>query len=254
MVGMSKAKAENRALPKRFYAAVSVAEISDGFAITLDDKIVKTPAKKNLAVASPLMAEAIAAEWQAQGEFIDTDTMPLTRLANITLDVVPASREALLMDISGYGETDLVCYRAPLAANDSELGADATVLRARQDAAFDPLLRWLTLECGIALDITEGIMPVAQSSADLKRIAAVFAAANDAELAALAMLIPMLGSAVLGIALWKRHLDLETALHIARLDEDFQAEKWGMDVHVAKEWDAKKRDIRAAVFYLNAPA
>ena len=247
---MSKAKAEPRAKPKRFYMTVEVQQIGDEFAITLDGKTIKTPMKKNLAMPSFAMAENVAAEWRAQDAVIDTDTMPLTRLVNITLDRISLDRDALLSDLSGYAETDLVCYRAPHMPSSAELGGKPSLLRVRQDMAFDPLLQWIASEFSVHLAITDGLMPIVQNTADVAKIAARFAAANDAELAALAMLVPMLGSAVIALALYDHKIDVETALSIARLDEDFQAEQWGIDIHVAREWEAKKRDIRAAVFYL----
>src|SRR5690606_35605476 len=103
-----KAKAENRALPKRFYTS---AEARDG-QILLDGRVLKTSAKNPLYVAQHKLAEAVAAEWNAQAEFIDPDAMPLTRLLNIAIDRVPMDRAALIDDMVRYAETDLLCYRA----------------------------------------------------------------------------------------------------------------------------------------------
>ena len=105
---MSKAKAENRPLPKRFYAAANVQQIDGGFVITLDEKPVRTPGQKLLRTESKELAQQIAAEWGAQGEFIDTETMPLTRLLNIALDRIPMDRDALLNVLYGDGALDAV--------------------------------------------------------------------------------------------------------------------------------------------------
>ena len=71
---MSKAKAENRPLPKRFYAAAKLQQHDDGFAITLDGKIIRTPQQKMLHTKSKTLAQQIAAEWDAQAEHINADT------------------------------------------------------------------------------------------------------------------------------------------------------------------------------------
>ncbi len=248
MVSMSKAKSEPRAKPQRFYNRVEVAACEGGFCITLDGKSIKTPARKMLQVTREHIAQQIAAEWDAQAEVIDADTMPLTRLASITLDRIPEDRDALIADMVGYCETDLLCYRAPRDAV-GEILTDNDALRARQDAAFDPLLAWAT-EQGVALSVTDGIVPLSQPKHSITRFAAEISAANDAELAALAMLVPLLGSAVLTLALWKEKITVEEALLLARIDEDFYAARWGIDAEQVAQWEAKARDIRACAFFL----
>jgi chaperone required for assembly of F1-ATPase len=106
-----------RPLPKRFYKTVTVAEVRsplpDGeglgvggtptadvltsgegtvrrFRLLLDNKPVRTPAKRELALPTRALAEAVATEWKAQGERIDPATMPLTRLANRWVSEHPA--------------------------------------------------------------------------------------------------------------------------------------------------------------------
>ncbi len=239
MVEMSKAKAEPRALPRRFYAAVSLQQNADGFAVLLDGKELKTQGRKAMRLASQNLAEAVVAEWEAQRDVINPDRMPLTRLVNLAIDRMALDRLAVLEQIAAYGETDLICYRAPDA-----------VLRPRQDAAFDPLLAWIKHAYNITLLTTDGVMPVVQSTVTLEQFRALFAAASDAELAALAMLVPLLGSAVMTLALWKHAMTVDDALKAARLDEDFQAEKWGADPEQTAAWEHKCRDIRAAAFFL----
>ena len=59
---------------KRFYAQAGVSETSKGFGITLDGKPVRTPSRRLLAAPTREIAEAIAAEWDAQKEIIDPTT------------------------------------------------------------------------------------------------------------------------------------------------------------------------------------
>ena len=54
----------------------------------LDGKPVRTPARSALVLPTLALAQAIAAEWDAQGELLDPNAMPLTRLANSAIDGV----------------------------------------------------------------------------------------------------------------------------------------------------------------------
>ena len=240
MVGMSKAKMENRALPKRFYLEALAAPSEKGWAILLDGKPVKTFAKQKLEIESKAIADAVAEEWRAQKDFIDPDRMPLTRLCNITLDRVPVDRALLIDDVVRYAETDLVCYHAPAGE----------ALGRAQHAAFEPLLEWARVSYALDFTTTTGIMPVAQPQQTLGNARALIEQTTDAELAALAMMVPLLGSFVLAIALWKRRIEIGQALKAARLDEDLHAELYGVDEEAAAAWANKEKDIRAAAQFL----
>ncbi len=240
MVGMSKAKMENRALPKRFYLEAITAPSGEGWAILLDGRPVKTMAKQKLEIASKTIADAVAAEWREQKEFINPDLMPLTRLANITLDRVKLDRPLLLDDIARYAETDLVCYHAP--------GTES--LGRMQHATFEPLLEWARVAYALDFTVTDSIMPIMQLPETLANARALVEQTTDAELAALAMMVPLLGSYVLSVALWKGRIDVDQALKAARLDETLHAEKYGEDSEAAIAWANKEKDIRASAFFL----
>src|SRR2546425_612029 len=69
-----------------FYPEVGIAEAEGGFERRLDGRRVNPPARRALAAPTRSLAEALAAEWSAAGEFIDPSNMPLTRLANSIID------------------------------------------------------------------------------------------------------------------------------------------------------------------------
>lgn len=241
---MSKAKMENRALPKRFYRQVSLQQNERGWRLLLDGKTLRTPAKQALCIAHKPLAEAIAAEWEAQLEFVQPGTMPLMRLASLTIDRAPFDRAQWIDDMLRYGETDLVCYRLP--------SGDA--LGDAQRATFDPILAWLREAHGVALDVTDAILPIEQQPSALHRLQSLLMEASDAEITALAMLVPLLGSLVLALALWRNHLTIEQTLHAARLDETHHAAQWGEDAEAAAAWESKATDIRACDYYLTHSA
>jgi hypothetical protein len=58
-----------------------------GFSVTLDGKPIRTPSGRHVVAPTRGIAEAIAVEWNAQGETIDPLTMPLTRFANSVAEV-----------------------------------------------------------------------------------------------------------------------------------------------------------------------
>lgn len=240
MVGMSKAKMENRALPKKFYLEAIAAPSGERWAILLDGKPVKTMAKQKLEIRSKPVADAVAAEWRAQKEYIDPAHMPLTRLCNIALDRVPQDRTLLIDDIVRYAETDLVCYHAPSSEKLGRL----------QHATFEPLMDWARVAYALDFVATDSIMPIMQSPLTMANARALIEQTTDAELAALALMVPLLGSYLLAVALWKGRIDEEQALKAARLDEDLHAEQYGVDDEAAAAWDAKQKDIRAAAFFL----
>src|SRR5215470_5309392 len=99
-------------LPRRFYQHAGVEEAEGGFRIVLDGRPVRTPARGFLIAPSRRLAQAVAAEWDAQGETIDPATMPLTRLANSIIDGVAASPAPVAADIEKYLGSDLLFYRA----------------------------------------------------------------------------------------------------------------------------------------------
>ena len=58
------------------------------------------------------LAQAIAAEWDAQGELLDPNAMPLTRQANSAIDGVAPRMAEVEADAVKYAGSDLICYRA----------------------------------------------------------------------------------------------------------------------------------------------
>ena len=71
-------------LPKRFYKDVSVTPEEDGgFAVRLDGKSVRTPGASAVRLPNEATALLVAGEYQAQGEHIDPESMPVTRLVDL---------------------------------------------------------------------------------------------------------------------------------------------------------------------------
>ncbi len=123
----------------------------------LDGRPVKTPARRPLAAPTRALAEAIAAEWEAQRDVIDPAKMPLTRLANSIIDGVADAPAAVAADAGKYLASDLVCYRAEAPEG----------LVARQAGAWDPVLAWARDTLGARFVLAQGMTYVAQPEAAL---------------------------------------------------------------------------------------
>lgn len=228
---------------KRFYKTAAFTETADGFAITLDDKPVRTPTREPLVVPSRQLAEAIAAEWEAQVDVIDPGTMPLTRLANSVISAVVNRVEAVADDVAKYFESDLLCYRA----------AHPAALVAREAEHWDPVLFWAADTFGAHFILAEGIMHVRQPE---QAVAAARTAlpSDPWRVAALHVATSVTGSALLALALMQGARDVDQVWAAANVDNNWNAEQWGEDAEVTARLAARLQDLRAAAQVLAALA
>ncbi|MEO0981354.1 MAG: ATP12 family protein [Pseudomonadota bacterium] len=230
------------ARPKRFYETASVEAAEAGWAVALDGRAVKTPAKAGLVLPSEALAEAVAAEWAGQGERIDLTAMHLTKLANVAIDRTPAARNEMAAEVARYAETDLVCHLADGPAD----------LRARQDAAWTPHRVWAGQALGVVLVPVEGIVAAPQPPASLDAAKAHAASLDDFRLTGLAYACGLLGSAVLALAVERGTISAPEAFDLSRLDEVYQAERWGEDSEAVKRTEAQSVEIASINVWFGA--
>jgi chaperone required for assembly of F1-ATPase len=223
---------------KRFYKA---ALVGAGNRILLDGRPVKTPSRRDLAVPGAKLAEAIAAEWDAQGEIIQPRSMPLTGLANASIDRIEPDPARFGQGLAAYAASDLLCYRAEGPAP----------LVERQTELWDPILGWARARYDIAFEIISGIIPIPQPPRTLERLALAVAARTPFELAGLAPLVTISGSLLIALALTESVIDLDQAWAAATLDETWQAENWGEDSEAAATLAARRSDFHSAFRFLN---
>jgi chaperone required for assembly of F1-ATPase len=222
---------------KRFYKAAGVAETADGFAITLDDKPIRTPSGRPLVAPARDIADAIATEWDAQQETINPLTMPLTRFANSVAMIDQV--EAVADDVAKYLQSDLLFYRA----------GHPQALVAREAAHWDPVLFWAADALGAHFILAEGIVHVRQPDSAVAAARAAFPA-DPWSVAALHVITTLTGSALLALALLHGVLDQDQVWAAAHVDEDWNSEKWGVDEEVAARRAARLVDFNAAVTIL----
>ena len=226
--------------PKRFWTDATAVASDGGFTVTLDDRPVRTPAKAPLTLPTLALAQAIAAEWAAQGAVIDPRTMPLTRAANSAIDTVAANHAAVVATVAAYGGTDLLCYRADAPAG----------LVAEQAAAWDPLLDWAAHTHSARLVAGTGIVHVPQDAGALAALTAAVDALDPFALTALHDLASLSGSLVIGLAALADGWTAEALWRASRIDEDWQVRAWGQDDEAAANAELRRQDfLRAQVFH-----
>lgn len=225
---------------KRFWTAAAAMPADHGWTIALDGKPVRTPARAALLLPTSDLADAIAGEWQAQGETVNPRAMPLTGLANAAIDWVAPEPASFAARLAAYAGTDLIAYRAEGPAS----------LAAMQAAAWDVWTAWLDRRLGAALTLTTGIMHVAQPPATLERVAAAFAAFGPFQLAALDPIVTITGSAVLGLAVAAGEMDAGAAYDTAHVDARWQEQQWGRDPLAEHAEAVRRADLAAAVQFL----
>jgi chaperone required for assembly of F1-ATPase len=227
---------------KRFFKDVSVGAAAGGFAILLDGKPIKTPGRNMLVLPTENLAAAIAREWQVQGEEIIATSMPLLRLANTVVDGVATNRASVIDAILRFGENDLLCYRAHQPPE----------LAARQREGWDPLLDWVRQRHGAHMRVADGLTHVDQTPDALLALRQALEEFGPFTLGALHVIASITGSAVLTLAVAQGFITGENAFALSRIDEVYQAEKWGEDAGAAKRTTALARELDKAVELMTA--
>ncbi|PZN96072.1 MAG: ATPase [Alphaproteobacteria bacterium] len=203
---------------KRFYKQAEVSGAGP-FGVTLDGRPLRTPGRLALDLPTRALAEAIAAEWNAQGDAIVPRSMPLTGLANAAVERIAPDSAGFAAGLARFAETELLAYRADRPA----------ALVTRQQAEWDPLLAWARRRYDVDFRLVTGIIHAPQPPATLARIGAAYAAFDAFRLAALNPVVTICGSAVIGLAVAEAEIDADAAWAVGHLDELWQAELWGKD-------------------------
>lgn len=225
---------------KRFWKQTSVVEADGGFRVMLDGRGVSTPGKQPLVMPTRAMAEAVASEWDAQEGEIKPLTMPHTRSANSAIERVAPQLGDVAEMLLGYGETDLLCYRADQPEE----------LTQRQADAWDPMLAWAAQALEAPLEPRVGVMWVSQPAESAAAFAKNLSEIDAFPMTALHDLVTLTGSLVLGLAVSKQHISAKEAWRLSRIDEDWQIEQWGPDEEAAEFAATKEAQLlHAAEFW-----
>ena len=225
---------------RRFWKDVAVEPEQDGWAVRLDGRPVRTPARATFAVPTRALADAVAEEWRGADQEVDPRAMPLTGLANAAIDRVAPDKAAFAAGLARYAEADLACYR-------SEWPPD---LVERQQAAWDALLAWARRRYDVDFATTSGLMHVPQPPGTVERLAQAVAELDAFRLAGLAPLVTVGGSLIAALAVLERAMTVDGAWQAVSVDDRWQLEKWGSDPEAELTLDNRRSDFLAAARFL----
>jgi len=225
---------------KRFWAQASVIAEESRFKVVLDGRPVKLPSGEALSVPFAGLAEAIAAEWHAAADEFALDDLFLTRLAATAQGPVREMRENIIAQLKAYGLNDLICYRA----------SGPPGLVNAESRAWDPWLIWAQHNLGLFLSVGSGVMPVSQAAASGEQFGQILSDMTDYQLAGLGVIVPALGSLILGLVVESGALAPELACDCAAVDELWQEAGWGIDLEAAARRKSVLRDVIASARFI----
>jgi chaperone required for assembly of F1-ATPase len=221
--------------PKRFYTSAAAERLGEAWTVALDGRTIKTPARAALALPVRGLADAIAAEWNAQDTHIDLTSMYLTRLANVAIDRTPETREQLADEVARYCETDLICH----------IAEEPEDLIALEEGHWAPVRDWAGDALGVILVTTDGVRATPQPDASLEAARDYALSLDDFRLTGLVYACSLLGSALLAMAVCEGVLPAEEAFEMSRIDEAWQVAHWGEDEEAAAATQAKRGEANA---------
>lgn len=236
--GYGRAQAHvKQQLPKRFYKDAAVVPVDGGFAVGLDGRVPKTPGMKQVVVPIASLAQVMADEWAAQGEFIDPQTMPMVRLVNSAVEAGEETMPALREEIVKYAGNDLLLYRADAPE----------VLVRRQEEIWDAALVRLARHFGVSFQPTIGIIHQPQPAATLSRLGKALESEGLFPLTAMNAITSITGSGLLALALRHRLLEPEDVWAAAHVDEDHNIAMWGEVSEITERRAKRRKEFDAAV-------
>lgn len=210
------------------------------FTVSANGSPLLTPGRKPLSVPSQALADAIHAEWRESKGRFSASVMPLTSLAYTAIDRIEGQKDAIIEVLLAYVDTDTLSYRSG--------GSDK--LAQSQNKQWNPILDWARKTLGATWNVTSGVMPLDQPEDLRGAVARRLSALDSMQLSACCLLASGFSSLALMLAVVEGHIDAEEGFRLSRLEEDSQAEAWGVDDEAAARAQRLKGEILAAARFL----
>ncbi|KAF9427449.1 ATP synthase complex assembly protein atp12 [Entomortierella beljakovae] len=207
---------------KRFWDTASVKDMGDRVAVTLDGRILKTPAGNQLTLPKDQMhlALMIAGEWHGQKTLLKSHSLPMTSLVARAIDGFVGNeqgRTETLNRLTKFLDTDSICYQQDFPES---------IVNA-QTKHWDPILKWVKEKYGLDIKVSHGITYVQQDDEVKEKLKEIVSNMTDIELSAFERATLTAKSFLIGLAVVKRHLSVEDAWLAAQLEVLDQIERWG---------------------------
>ena len=228
---------------KRFYKQASAEPCEGGWRVLLDGRPLKTQAgRAPQVVPSRALAEALAAEWEAQGQEIDSSGFVLRDLADYAIDQVAPDPAATAARLLPYGDTDTLLYRAD----------PDEMLYRRQQQLWEPVVTAAEARHGVRFERVSGVVHRAQPEETKAALAAHLARLDPFTLAALETTTTIASSLITGLAALEPEADLDALFAAANAEEDWQAELWGWDIPAEARRMLRLKAFRQAAEFARA--
>jgi chaperone required for assembly of F1-ATPase len=221
---------------------VAVAAADGGFVVTLDGRVLRAPKGTPLTLPTRALAEQVAEDWARQGEHLELAGMHATRLANTAVESAPAAREGMADQVAQYAASDLLCYFAEGPAE----------LVERETRSWGPLLDRAEGEAGLTFTRAAGVVHQPQPPQTLDAVRCLALSLDDFALTGFAFGTALFGSAVLALGVLRGWLSGPEAFDLSRLDETWQAEKWGVDAEAAERAERLRGEAAVLERWLRA--
>lgn len=218
---------------KRFYKAVSVAQVEGGFQVNLDGRAIKTQLGNPQIVPTENLAQELAQEWDAQGTEIDPASFRYRDMADFALDMVAPNPAEQVTKLLGFLETDTLCYRAD---------PDEPSFK-RQEELWEPIVTVFEARESVSLERVCGIMHRPQATATIETLAARLKTLDPFTMAALVTLTSLAASLVIGLSALEENADKDALWSAANLEEDWQIEQWGEDAEAKSVRERRTADF-----------
>ncbi|UMM26204.1 hypothetical protein L5515_010007 [Caenorhabditis briggsae] len=211
--------------PKKFYKEVTLASEVDEktgnqiHKVLLDHHVLKTQGGQVLKLDSYPLALAIAQEWSSQDEFLQLGQMRLTGLAFTSQDnPLEQSADTISQKILDYVDGDTVLF----------FNTESSKLHRYQEENWAPLIKNLNSDLGIQVRPSESILDCdVASETDKDKIDRWVRQHNFPALVGLQYATESVKSFIIAYNAIRHHIDPETTIDAATLEQRTQAETWG---------------------------
>ncbi|KAG9319881.1 hypothetical protein KVV02_002593 [Mortierella alpina] len=207
---------------KRFWETAGIKDVGGRIAVTLDNRVLKTPAGNPLTLTKEQkhLALMIAGEWHGQKTLLKSHSLPMTSLVARAIDGFVGNeqgRTETLNRLIKFLDTDSICYQQDFPES---------IVKA-QEKHWDPILNWVKKEYGLDIKVSKGITYVQQDDDVKQKLHDIVNSMTDIELSAFERATLTAKSFLIGLAVVKRHLSVEDAWMAAQLEVLDQIGRWG---------------------------
>ena len=197
---------------KRFYKVVTYGTAEKGWPLLLDGKQAKTPSGNILTSQNKDMAEAIAAEWNAQTDEVDLHSMPITQIQTTKIDFIDDRKQEAVEQLLGFVDTDLLLYQV-----DNPSG-----LVERQKHFWQTWLDWMEDTYMIHYKTTTGLNVVKQDQSIHDAIETYVRKLDKARLAIFYITTNLSKSLILPIAFIEREASAQDLFQAVQVEEIYK--------------------------------